>query len=280
MRSFHRVLTPESVEFVYEIAGPGSRMVAVLLDHLIILAGLLVVWLTACGTGLFAWVLGGPIVAAALVASFVLYFGYFAYFEWKWQGQTPAKRLMELRVIDDRGMNIDLSQAILRNLLRVVDMMPTLTALDFIAIGFYGLGAATALLNPRQKRIGDWVAGTLVVRTHKRMLPEAILPPNEKYNSLLADPALRTRIRSRLGLEEREWLFQLCLRRDQLAYESRSRLFVDAAAFLEERLQIQREEFLSEEKFVQNVTAVALDTGETSPRETGAASSPVRGPIR
>jgi uncharacterized RDD family membrane protein YckC len=268
MRSEHRVLTPESVEFVYELAGLGARMAAVALDHLIVLGLLIALWIVACFLGLFAFVLAGPVLAGALLGTFLLYFGYFTYFEWRWNGQTPGKRAMDLRVIDDRGMNIDLFQALMRNLFRVVDMAPFLRQLDFIAIGFYGVGGLAALLNPRQKRLGDWAAGTLVVRTRKRIAPSAIIAPNEKYNTLQEDGALRARIRRDLSLEERETLLQLCLRRNELEFESRQALFSEAAAYLERKLEIRREAFLSEEKFVQNIAAVALlESDSTRPSQ-------------
>jgi uncharacterized RDD family membrane protein YckC len=261
MREEHRVLTPESVEFVYELAGMGSRMLAALLDHLILIAAMLVIALVAALNSLVAM---GPV----FIAVFLLYFGYFAWFEWRWNGQTPGKRLMDLRVIDERGMNIDLSQALVRNLLRIVDTMPALIPLDFVAIGLYGIGGLTALVSPRRKRLGDWAAGTLVVRTRKRVMPNAVLAPNEKYNTLQEDPSLRLRIRSRLSLEEREALLQLCLRRNDLEFEARQALFAEAAGYLEERLDVTREPFLSEEKFVQNIAAVSL--AESGGRSSGA----------
>ena len=268
MKSEHCVLTPESVEFVYELAGLGSRMVAVAVDHLLLCAILLIFWLVACFGGILTMFLIGPVLGLALLGTFCLYFGYFAYFEWKWNGQTPGKRLMDLRVIDDRGMNIDVVQALLRNLFRVVDMMPFLTSLDFVAVGFYAIGGICALANPRHKRLGDWAAGTLVVRTRKRVMPNAVIAPNEKYNSLQEDGSLRARIRSRLSLEDRETLLQLSLRRNELELEARHALFSEAAAYLEQKLEIQREAFLSEEKFVQNIAAVALAEAETGRRGT------------
>ncbi len=77
MKNEHRVLTPESVEFVYELGGLGSRMLAAVLDHLIVVALLLVVWLAACfgGGALF---LGTAVFGLGLIGSFVVYFGYFA----------------------------------------------------------------------------------------------------------------------------------------------------------------------------------------------------------
>lgn len=262
MKNEHRVLTPESVEFVYELGGLGSRMIAVAIDHLLVLAALLALWVAGCFMLGFASLFGGAIVAGAIAGTFVLYFGYFAYFEWKWNGQTPGKRMMDLRVIDDRGMSVDAFQSLTRNLFRVVDMMPFLFALDFIAIGFYGLGGIAAWLSPQQKRLGDWAAGTLVIRTQKRVMPGAIIAPNEKYNTLQENASLRQRIKRSLSLEEREVLLQLCLRRHELEFAGRQTLFADAAALLEERLEITREPFLSEEKFVQNIVAVALDEGD------------------
>lgn len=257
--SEYRVLTPESVEFVYELGGLGSRMLAALVDHLIIIALLVVVWVVGFFTACISMVLTGPILGFAIAGTFLTYFGYFAWFEWRWNGQTPGKRLLDLRVIDDRGMNIDLFQALVRNLLRIVDMMPPLLGLDFVAIGLYGLGGIVAFISPTNKRLGDWAAGTLVVRTRKRVLPAEIIAPNEKYNTLQQDASLRARIRGRLGLQERETLLQLCLRRNQLEIEARQALFAEAAAYLEERLETTREPFLSEEKFVQNIAAVALE---------------------
>lgn len=274
MLAEHRVLTPESVEFHYEIAGPASRMAAAVLDHLVMIAGLFALWIAlllssvvACAltSGLIRFFQGGMAIAAAIFGSFLLYFGYFAFFEWRWNGQTPGKRWLGLRVIDDRGMNLDLYQALLRNLFRTIDMLPLLVGLDFLAIGCYGLGGAISLGSATGKRAGDWVAGTLVVRTRRRVLPEAILAPTEKYNTLLEDATLRARVRARLSLEARETLLQLCLRRHELELEARQRLFAEAAAWLEELLATRREPYLSEEKFVQNIVAIAM-AGEGSGR--------------
>jgi uncharacterized RDD family membrane protein YckC len=279
IRNEHRVLTPESVEFVYELAGLGSRMVAALVDHLLILAFLVGIWaavllLSLFGClftgGLLLLLAGGPMVASAILASFVVYFGYFVYWDHRANGQTPGKRLVDIRVIDDRGMNLDLFQSVIRNLLRLVDMAPFLLVVpgvDFISVGLYAIGGLAAFASPLHKRLGDWAAGTLVIRTRKRVPPEAVLPPEEKYNTIQDDAALRARIRGRLNLEERETLLQLCLRRHELEFEARQALFAETAALLESRLDLPREPFLSEEKFVQNIAAVALaERAEGAPR--------------
>lgn len=274
MQSEYRVQTPESVEFVYELAGLSSRALAALIDHALLSALLIVLTVVSYLTSCISALLFIPLGPLALLVTFATYFGYFAYFEWKWSGQTPGKRMLDLRVIDDRGLPLDGYQAVVRNLLRPIDMLPLLfrvgelglvhpgfalfQLVDYIAIGVYGIGGLVAFLNPTGKRIGDWAAATLVVRTTQRVQPEAIIAPNEKYNSIQEDAALRARVRRILTLEERETLLQLCLRRNELEFEPRQRLFAEAAAHLEQRLDFPRDPFMSEEKFVQNVTAVVM----------------------
>ncbi len=80
-------------------------------------------------------------------------FGYFALFEALWNGQTPGKRWTHLRVIQDSGRPITAYDAILRNLLRIVDALPT----------FYATGLITMLISSQNKRVGDYAAGTVVV---------------------------------------------------------------------------------------------------------------------
>jgi hypothetical protein len=200
--------------------------------------------------GMMTAIFGGIIgIFLQYVLPFAFLFGYFIVCEWRLNGQTVGKRLLDLRVIDDRGFSIDLFQSVIRNQLRLVDMMP---------FAFYGVGGVAALCNTRQKRLGDSAAGTLVVKVRQRVMPAAVMAPNERYNSLQEDGALRARIRSRLGLEERDLLLQLCVRRHELALDVRQAMFEEAAAYLESQLDIRRETFLSQEKFVQNIAAIAL----------------------
>src|SRR6202453_4051205 len=95
--------------------------------------------------------------AAIIFINFCLIWGYFALFEAYWHGQTPGKRAMKLRVIKDSGRQITLFEALARNLLRVVDYLPSL----------YLVGVITMLCNKRNQRLGDLAAGTIVV--HERL---------------------------------------------------------------------------------------------------------------
>ena len=92
--------------------------------------------------------------AGAIFFYFALYFGYFALFEIFWNGQTPGKRLIGIRVIKDSGRPLNTVEVIGRNLMRIVDQLPS----------FYVVGIITALCNTQSKRVGDFVAGSMVVQ--------------------------------------------------------------------------------------------------------------------
>ncbi|MDO8964253.1 MAG: RDD family protein [Coriobacteriia bacterium] len=157
-----RVETPESVAFAYELAGLGSRGLALMLDSLLL--GLLIFGEAALALGVVfalglstselpgqaaAWIGGG-----FLVVAFATYWGYFIYGEGFRNGRTWGKRRMRIRVVRDDGSRIGAIDAVMRNLLRVVDVLP----------GNYAIGMVGVLLSARNKRLGDMVAGTVVVR--------------------------------------------------------------------------------------------------------------------
>lgn len=128
---------------------------AVLLDTLIQVVIVIVLVLG------WIWLIGSPgggsypiwVDAIFTFIFFCLYWGYYALFEIFWKGQTPGKRWAGIRVIKDSGRPIHAFEAIARNLVRIVDWFP----------GFYAVGVATMFLNSKHRRLGDYVAGTLVV---------------------------------------------------------------------------------------------------------------------
>ena len=153
--------TPEQTSIEFPLAGIGSRFVAVLVDSLIqgavaIALGLIFVGL---GFGLRNAGFAGSstagiwIVAILIFIYFLLMYGYFILFESIWNGQTPGKRLTHIRVIKDSGQPITAIDAVGRNLLRLVDQLPFA----------YGIGVVCAWISPQSKRLGDYVAGTVVV---------------------------------------------------------------------------------------------------------------------
>jgi uncharacterized RDD family membrane protein YckC len=161
--------TPENVSFGYPIAGIGSRFVAALVDSSLIVLLQLVVYLTIflalmvmSGSDLEAQAtalvgLEGWLLAGLSLLSFIFLWGYYIFFELLWNGQSPGKRLVKLRVVRSDGGAIAITESIIRNLIRFIDFLP-------IA---YGFGVATMFVNAQSRRLGDLAAGTLVV--HDRL---------------------------------------------------------------------------------------------------------------
>jgi len=160
------VVTPENIAFQYRLAGPFRRLPAYLLDVLI-RSGLAFVVVAALVTATSLIGAAGMGYGAALVCWFLLSWFYFGLFETFWNGQTPGKRCFRLRVVTVDGQPINALQAVLRNVLRSVDIMP-LTAFPWLDEGarwvpLYMLGLSTMMLNPRFQRLGDLACSTMVV---------------------------------------------------------------------------------------------------------------------
>jgi uncharacterized RDD family membrane protein YckC len=147
---------PENVRLGFRLAGPGTRLGAYLLD-LGVRAAILYVLVTGLSIVLLPLATTGFPAGVYFVAAFLLEWGYGCFFETWWNGQTPGKRAFNLRVIKTEGYAIGFYEAMIRNLLRAADFVPL----------FYAAGFLTAILNPRLQRIGDLVAGTMVVREKK-----------------------------------------------------------------------------------------------------------------
>ncbi|MEH2123346.1 RDD family protein [Nostoc sp.] len=155
--------TPESVELEFTLAGIGNRAWALLIDYHV-LAGIWVAfiiawsiisdqlgdfWVDIFGSAVTLW-----LMAIAFLVSFMIYIGYFVFFETLWFGQTPGKRVAKIRVVRDDGRLIGLQQATLRALLRPFD--ETLF-----------IGAFLIMLGSREKRLGDLAAGTIVIQAQR-----------------------------------------------------------------------------------------------------------------
>ena len=175
------VETPEHVVLDFEIAGIGSRALAALIDMAILLsvlvAGiLLAVLLARLGVRLGRWA-----EALLLISGFALWYGYFTFFEGLRAGQTPGKRLAGIRVVRDTGHAVTLAAAAARNLVRVADFLPPP----------YLLGTILVALHPRAKRLGDMVAGTVVVRDRPIEIRRATARPSDTAGAeALAAPVL------------------------------------------------------------------------------------------
>jgi uncharacterized RDD family membrane protein YckC len=152
------ISTPERVAFQYEIAGIGSRFLAQILDSLVITVVLIAITILATSLGgIFSS--GELAILIEIILGFILLAGYFLVSEAAWNGQTLGKRATRLRVVGDHGEPLTLGQAAIRNLVRIVDFLPI----------FYAIGMLTLFINGRGKRLGDFAAGTLVVRDRERV---------------------------------------------------------------------------------------------------------------
>ncbi|MDG1583033.1 RDD family protein [Pseudomonas sp. GOM6] len=156
----HQVETPEGIDLILRPAGLLPRSLAFAIDLLIRGAILLLTFVLLALLGQFGAGLGTLIY-------FLVNWWYPVLFEVLYQGRTPGKKVMGLRVVHDDGTPVGWASSLTRNLLRFVDMLPFA----------YCLGAISSLSHPTFKRLGDLAAGTLVVYrdepTKRPQLPEA-----------------------------------------------------------------------------------------------------------
>jgi uncharacterized membrane protein SpoIIM required for sporulation/uncharacterized RDD family membrane protein YckC len=156
------VETPEQVVLSYALAGVGARAAAAIVDFIAIsaiIAGFFFL------IGLLAKLAprnqatpdeaGGWAVAIVILFVFALQWGYYVLFEALWDGQTPGKKLLHIRVVQDGGYSVSFGASAVRNIARIVDMQPVFT---------YGVGVVSASLAKSGKRLGDMMAGTFVVQ--------------------------------------------------------------------------------------------------------------------
>src|SRR5918911_2730822 len=176
--------TPERVPLHFALASIGNRFLACAFDHflqVVVIGGAIL---------LFAW-LGGAAgldvrlrdmpkwaLAVLIVLLFLVWSGYFVLFEWAWNGQTPGKRWLRLRVIREDGRPVTFWEAAARNLVRIFDMEP---------FPFYSIGLVSVFVSSRDQRIGDMVAGTVVVREREAQAPTF----DQVFSAPTSDAALR-----------------------------------------------------------------------------------------
>lgn len=186
------VETPEGVDFQFVIAGPGKRAIALAIDIVIKAA---VIWL-----GFFLMVLVGVTFSGRLIEGsaglwlvllFMMDWFYSSIFETLWNGQTPGKKSLNLRVVRTNGTPITAVSAIGRNFLSAADSMPRLI------FGVYTVGILSMLCNRRMQRIGDLVFDTMVIdETRERISRTAGVTTD-------IEPIVRSQCTGRFSVPER-----------------------------------------------------------------------------
>jgi uncharacterized membrane protein SpoIIM required for sporulation/uncharacterized RDD family membrane protein YckC len=217
--------TPEQVVFSYTIAGIGSRAAAAIIDYFIMIAALvalgillpMIMRVVLGSAHPLARASGAWVAALVILFAFVVQWGYFVLFEALWDGQTPGKRKLGIRVVQDGGYSISFAASTVRNLIRVIDMQPIIC---------YGVGITSATFSKSGKRLGDIVAGTFVVRERLVSVAPAALPAEASA------PEAAT-LMAALTVDEYELLDRFVARRAELDAERRTAI----AAQLAERFR-------------------------------------------
>jgi uncharacterized RDD family membrane protein YckC len=231
--------TPEQVALEFPLAGAGSRFLALAIDTFVQVTVLLVLALVAFLALWFrsrgyqsasTWVF-----ALLILLGFVLYYGYFAAFESLWGGQTPGKRAVGLRVISVTGQPITTFDALLRNFLRIVDQMP----------GIYAVGVLSIFFTARNQRLGDLVAGTVVVQEHG-------LPQAQNDVQLAEMPGARLGA-ARLTIEEVEVIQTFLTRRSDLPDYLRGRTASQLADRIRTRLELPAGSHRDDEALIESI---------------------------
>lgn len=237
-RFFNRVRlqTPESVELEFTLAGIGNRALALVTDYLILglVLSVLLILLSIFAEQLFNllefWLgsenldsLGQWLLAIALLLLYSVYTGYFVFFETLWQGQTPGKRLLRLRVIRDNGRRVGLGQSALRSLMRPVDDL-------------FLVGSLLVALGKREKRIGDWVAGTVVIQEDRPLTATNFVVSPEGEG--LVEQVMSLGDVSRLSPDEFAVVRSYLQRRQSLLPPARSQLNLELARSIKETIAL------------------------------------------
>jgi uncharacterized RDD family membrane protein YckC len=239
--------TPEQIDLEFPLAGLGSRALAMMFDTLIQAVVVLVVFIVLALTepdlashwvGARNWT-----IAIVVFGAFCLYWGYFAFFEVIWNGQTPGKRHAKIRVISETGRPVTVFEAIARNFLRVID--------SFAA---YAVGCIAIAIDTRNRRLGDMVAGTVVVHE--------VEPQEDAYWYATSNPSVPGLLQTvtKLSIQELQLIEAFLNRRLDLPPERRQQTANEIAERIGRRLGIASTERPSDETFLEEVTRSFRDS--------------------
>lgn len=225
----YRVETPEHVDVAYDVAGIGSRFLAALIDHVIIavILSLSCVGLSFVASGLDLGWDEGLILGLFGLGIYLSLCAYHIFFETLWNGQTPGKRLIGLRMVRVGGRPVGFMGSAVRNIIRLADFLPFL----------YGLGVMVMFIDKRSRRLGDLAAGCMAVRERKAVTLDSLalaLPAEAAVvpaASTITIPNLHV-----LKRDDYDVVQEYLRRSDSLSVESRDRLARQLIDGLQQRL--------------------------------------------
>lgn len=222
----HHLTTAEGIEFSFLLASPLTRGMAWFIDYLAILTAFSML---SIAQQLMTLVSSDYAVAFMIISYFLLNIFYPILSEYFWQGQTLGKWVLKIRVVDKEGLHLEFSQIFLRNILRLVDGLPSL----------YAVGGIMSLLNSKSQRLGDIVANTIVIH-NKRFNDFSIerLALSKDYNLFAKHPYVVGLLRKKLSIAEIGVLYQAIYRREELEAQSRVQLFREIMTHLREKVSL------------------------------------------
>jgi uncharacterized RDD family membrane protein YckC len=246
-----KIDTPEQIALELPLAGIGSRFLALAIDTVLqtvlyVVGGFALIFAGKSVVGLdryFRWIPPSFGSALAILFVFCVYWGYFAFFEIIWSGQTPGKRYAGIRVIHSSGRAINTYEAIGRNLLRGVDGLPAL----------YGVGIVCMMLNDQHRRVGDYVAGTVVV--HDQRAHDLRPDWNLKAVGSTSNPQV-----AQVTAEELALIETYLQRRDALDVNVRDNTAYQIASRVTAKTGLQREPSQSLDDFLEAVARQVRDS--------------------
>jgi uncharacterized RDD family membrane protein YckC len=231
------ITTPEHVHLKFKIAGIGSRATAQIIDWIILgLLNFTIFFISIKVNKSFLGDIDGftnYFWAIVIILFFILTWGYFAFFEFFNSGRTIGKWLIGIRVIQDNGQSITFMSSFIRNLLRIVDFLP----------GMYLLGILMIFFHSKHKRVGDLVAGTVVIyeRKRKKRKKNAFQKEMEKRNIQPGRMELDDWSKKKIGAREWDILKTYMERRQTLGTVEREKLTIKVASVLLPLRQVEFE---------------------------------------
>ncbi|NHM34018.1 RDD family protein [Neobacillus terrae] len=217
------IKTPEFVSIQFRLAGLGSRAAALIIDHailaivnILVILAVLLIMKGMSGLPFFMQMDSLPI-AIAIIVLFVLNGGYFFVMEYFTGGRTIGKKIIGIRAIQENGHSITLLSSFIRNLLRIIDALPV----------SYLLGILMVFFHSRHKRIGDVVAGTIVIHERKAKRKKKLSPIEKEIIERGLDKnelTLENWALSSFGIKEWKLLSTYAERFNQITAEERQPL--------------------------------------------------------
>lgn len=240
------VATAEAVSFSLEPAGLGTRTLAALIDTGWQLLVSLIIGVTqSLMMDIMDWEFSSWTIAIMGLFTFLVWFAYFPFFEAIWAGQTPGKRRVHLRVVKVTGHPIGPVEAVLRGLLRIVDVY-------VLAVGFY-----VTIFTKKSQRLGDLVAGTVVIREVPFELPETA-PESVPYQLPSSEVETIRKWRDRITPDEIDLIRRFLARRQELNPSQRNDIAYQLAG-LAEKVGLRPRTYGEAETFLEDLVRICME---------------------